>query len=132
MIQSGEIKDPNYVVDEKGKAHYLFDKKNQDGYVEKIFRKHSKHGSAPVIEEVPNKTANQVTPAVKQKKRHQYISDNESEDETFTPTNSKTNIKTSKKRKQKKFTDNHDGLIETRMTRNRYQKEQSDHVVPHN
>ncbi|CAO3654858.1 unnamed protein product [Mucor hiemalis] len=48
MIEMGQLHDPNYVLDEKGKARYLFDKKTEDGAVEKIFRKHSKHGSAPV------------------------------------------------------------------------------------
>lgn len=45
MIETGQLHDPNYVLDEKGKARYLFDKKTEDGAVEKIFRKHSKHGS---------------------------------------------------------------------------------------
>lgn len=45
LIETGQVQDPNYVLDEKGKAHYLFDKKTADGQVEKTFRKHSKHGS---------------------------------------------------------------------------------------
>ncbi|KAG2211822.1 hypothetical protein INT47_004508, partial [Mucor saturninus] len=45
MIETGQLHDPNYVLDSKGKARYLFDKKTEDGAVEKIFRKHSKHGS---------------------------------------------------------------------------------------
>jgi hypothetical protein len=48
MIEMGQLHDPNYVLDEKGKARYLFDKKTEDGVVEKIFRKHSKHGSISV------------------------------------------------------------------------------------
>ena len=47
MIEMGQLHDPNYVLDEKGKARYLFDKKTVGGTVEKIFRKHSKHGSTP-------------------------------------------------------------------------------------
>ncbi|KAI9484093.1 MAG: hypothetical protein EXX96DRAFT_560874 [Benjaminiella poitrasii] len=43
MIESGHIQDPNYVLDGKGKARYLFDRKTEDGGTEKIFRKHSKH-----------------------------------------------------------------------------------------
>ncbi|KAI9273170.1 hypothetical protein EDC94DRAFT_594076 [Helicostylum pulchrum] len=50
MIESGQLHDPNYVLDEKGKARYLFDKKTEDGAVEKIFRKHSKHGSMSLEE----------------------------------------------------------------------------------
>ncbi|KAI8144195.1 hypothetical protein BJV82DRAFT_668025 [Fennellomyces sp. T-0311] len=45
LVETGEINDPNYVLDEKGKAHYLFDKKTEDGKVEKTFRTHSKHGT---------------------------------------------------------------------------------------
>ncbi|KAF7728219.1 hypothetical protein EC973_006500 [Apophysomyces ossiformis] len=45
LIETNQVQDPNYVLDEKGKAHYLFDKKSADGKVEKTFRKHSKHGS---------------------------------------------------------------------------------------
>ncbi|KAI8875491.1 hypothetical protein K501DRAFT_233613 [Backusella circina FSU 941] len=44
LVETNEIQDPNYVLDEKGKAHYLFDKKTADGQVEKTFRTHSKHG----------------------------------------------------------------------------------------
>ncbi|RUO97022.1 hypothetical protein BC936DRAFT_141108, partial [Jimgerdemannia flammicorona] len=43
LIETKKIHDPNYVLDEKGKAHYLFDKKNSKGEVEKTFRTHSKH-----------------------------------------------------------------------------------------
>ncbi|GAA5811659.1 hypothetical protein MFLAVUS_005100 [Mucor flavus] len=39
------INDPNYVLDERGKAHYLFDKKNADGQIQKAFRTHTKHSS---------------------------------------------------------------------------------------
>ncbi|KAI9477805.1 MAG: hypothetical protein EXX96DRAFT_568280 [Benjaminiella poitrasii] len=45
LVETNEIQDPNYVLDEKGKAHYLFDKKTADGSTEKTFRTHSKHGT---------------------------------------------------------------------------------------
>ncbi|ORE01875.1 hypothetical protein BCV72DRAFT_235639 [Rhizopus microsporus var. microsporus] len=45
LVETNEIQDPNYVLDEKGKAHYLFDKKTADGNVEKTFRTHNKHGT---------------------------------------------------------------------------------------
>ncbi|KAI8098333.1 uncharacterized protein B0P05DRAFT_7135 [Gilbertella persicaria] len=45
LIETNEVQDPNYVLDEKGKAHYLFDKKGADGSTEKTFRTHSKHGT---------------------------------------------------------------------------------------
>ncbi|CAO3601179.1 unnamed protein product [Absidia cylindrospora] len=44
LVENGEVDDPNYVLDEKGKAHYLFDKKTANGKVEKTFRTHNKHG----------------------------------------------------------------------------------------
>lgn len=40
MIQSGEVKDPNYTIDEKGRLHYLF--KTKGG--EEVIRKHNKKG----------------------------------------------------------------------------------------
>ncbi|CAG8460077.1 7919_t:CDS:10 [Paraglomus brasilianum] len=46
LIETGRITDPNYVLDPKGKAHYLFSTKNkQTGVTEKTFRTHVKHGS---------------------------------------------------------------------------------------
>ncbi|KAI8070016.1 hypothetical protein BC940DRAFT_296732 [Gongronella butleri] len=45
LIETGQVEDPNYVLDEKGKAHYLFDKKTAGGGVEKTFRTHVKQSS---------------------------------------------------------------------------------------
>ncbi|KAI8375282.1 hypothetical protein EDC96DRAFT_496698 [Choanephora cucurbitarum] len=45
LIETKQVEDPNYVLDEKGKAHYLFDKKGANGGTEKTFRTHSKHGT---------------------------------------------------------------------------------------
>ncbi|KAJ1915671.1 hypothetical protein H4219_004201 [Mycoemilia scoparia] len=44
LIESKQLHDPNYVLDEKGRAHYLFTtkKKNPDGTAVKAFRKHKK------------------------------------------------------------------------------------------
>ncbi|KAJ1650401.1 hypothetical protein IWQ61_008788 [Dispira simplex] len=44
LIETRQIHDPNYVLDDKGKAHYLFTtkKKNSDGTAVKTFRKHKK------------------------------------------------------------------------------------------
>ncbi|ORX61804.1 hypothetical protein DM01DRAFT_1342734 [Hesseltinella vesiculosa] len=53
LIEIGELQDTNYIVDEKGKAHYLFDKKTPFGTVEKTLRTHIKHGSRK--REVPKK-----------------------------------------------------------------------------
>ncbi|CAO3643538.1 unnamed protein product [Cunninghamella echinulata] len=44
LIASGEIHDDNYVLDEKGKARYLFDKKSENGEIQKMIRTHTKHG----------------------------------------------------------------------------------------
>ncbi|KAJ8653839.1 hypothetical protein O0I10_010520 [Lichtheimia ornata] len=46
LVETKQIHDPNYVLDERGKAHYLFDKKTADGGVKKTFRSHNKHSSA--------------------------------------------------------------------------------------
>ncbi|KAF9581085.1 hypothetical protein BGW38_002026 [Lunasporangiospora selenospora] len=43
LVETNQILDPNYVLDEKGKAHYLFDKKGANGETTKEFRTHSKH-----------------------------------------------------------------------------------------
>ncbi|KAI9473502.1 MAG: hypothetical protein EXX96DRAFT_488624 [Benjaminiella poitrasii] len=45
LIETKQIIDPNYILDEQGKAHYLFDKKNASGKVQKAFRTHSKHAA---------------------------------------------------------------------------------------
>ncbi|KAI9258379.1 hypothetical protein EDC94DRAFT_521929, partial [Helicostylum pulchrum] len=45
LVETQTINDPNYVLDERGKAHYLFDKKNADGQIQKAFRTHTKHSS---------------------------------------------------------------------------------------
>ncbi|KAJ2160225.1 hypothetical protein GGF46_002434 [Coemansia sp. RSA 552] len=44
LVENRLIHDPNYVLDEKGKAHYLFTtkKKNPDGTAMRVFRKHRK------------------------------------------------------------------------------------------
>ncbi|KAI9282245.1 hypothetical protein BY458DRAFT_537726 [Sporodiniella umbellata] len=54
LVETAEINDPNYVLDERGKAHYLFDKKTADGNVEKTFRTHNKHGGGRVITASPS------------------------------------------------------------------------------
>ncbi|KAI8077939.1 uncharacterized protein B0P05DRAFT_543411 [Gilbertella persicaria] len=71
MIESKQIYDPNYVLDEQGKAHYLFDKKNGVGVTEKIFCKHSKHGSVP---------ATDITKLPKTKNKKRTTSDDEDKD----------------------------------------------------
>ncbi|KAG2230629.1 hypothetical protein INT48_005897 [Thamnidium elegans] len=45
LVETQTINDPNYVLDERGKAHYLFDKKSADGQIQKAFRTHTKHSS---------------------------------------------------------------------------------------
>ncbi|KAJ2477733.1 hypothetical protein IWW56_004167, partial [Coemansia sp. RSA 2131] len=43
LVENRLIHDPNYVLDKKGKAHYLFTtKKNPDGTAMRVFRKHRK------------------------------------------------------------------------------------------
>lgn len=40
LLETKQITDPNYVLDENGKARYLFDKKDASGKVHKAFRTH--------------------------------------------------------------------------------------------
>ncbi|KAI9317964.1 hypothetical protein BX666DRAFT_1933332 [Dichotomocladium elegans] len=40
LLETKQITDPNYVLDERGKARYLFDKKDANGNVRKGFRTH--------------------------------------------------------------------------------------------
>jgi hypothetical protein len=42
LIEKGEVVDPNYYLDEKGKAHYLFSTTKRDGSVSKGVRTHKK------------------------------------------------------------------------------------------
>ncbi|KAI9025839.1 hypothetical protein CLU79DRAFT_743325 [Phycomyces nitens] len=65
LVETGEVNDPNYVLDAKGKAHYLFDKKNADGQVEKTFRTHSKHGTGRVAS--PAGPRSRAAPVVEKK-----------------------------------------------------------------
>ncbi|KAF9976808.1 hypothetical protein BGZ73_007715 [Actinomortierella ambigua] len=43
LVETNQIQDPNYVLDAKGKAHYLFEKKGANGEISKEFRTHNKH-----------------------------------------------------------------------------------------
>lgn len=99
LIESGQLQDPNYVIDESGKARYLFDKKTDDGSIEKIFRKHSKHGSLAATE------INKVS------KRKQKKDKDEEEDPTF-------DVKKQAPYKKKK-----EYVPSGRMTRQRFQEE---------
>lgn len=54
--------DPNYVVDDKGKVHYLFEKRNADGAVQKTFRTHAPH-------QFGKKTATTTIASKKKKKK---------------------------------------------------------------
>ncbi|CAH1759471.1 5345_t:CDS:10 [Entrophospora sp. SA101] len=47
QVKTGRIKDPNYVIDRNGKAHYLFSTRNkQTGETQKTIRTHSKYGNS--------------------------------------------------------------------------------------
>lgn len=99
MIEMGQLHDPNYVLDEKGKARYLFDKKTEDGAVEKIFRKHSKHGSAPA------KDLSYQRPVSKKRKQNRPEEDSDDDDDpTFSIKRSSAKKKTSSSTKITKST----------------------------
>ncbi|CAB4378462.1 hypothetical protein RhiirA5_353860 [Rhizophagus irregularis] len=86
LIETGRVKDPNYVLDEKGKAHFLFSTKNKKtGETEKTFRTHTKHGSAS-RKRSSSQTTSKSTPAKKKRKpgkRRGFASDDEDEEEDF-------------------------------------------------
>ncbi|KAI9361513.1 hypothetical protein BD770DRAFT_383558 [Pilaira anomala] len=46
LVETQAINDPNYVLDERGKAHYLFDKKSANGQIQKTFRTHTKQSAS--------------------------------------------------------------------------------------
>ncbi|KAI8879789.1 hypothetical protein K501DRAFT_276234 [Backusella circina FSU 941] len=105
MIESGHLHDPNYVLDQNGKARYLFDKKTKDGNVEKTFRKHSKHTSNTIHET--------------KKKPPVESDDDDDDDPTFSINGSKKKRKTTCKSKKKKKKVAKGG-----------EEDVSDHVVP--
>lgn len=94
LVETNEIQDPNYVLDAKGKAHYLFDKKTADGNTEKTFRTHSKHGTGRASASTSSSTrkprasaaasASNTTekkPKPKKKRRRGWNSDDDDEEE---------------------------------------------------
>ncbi|CAO3631143.1 unnamed protein product [Mucor hiemalis] len=92
LVETNEIQDPNYVLDEKGKAHYLFDKKTADGNTEKTFRTHSKHGtgrgsgipsSSTSSPRRPKAVATPVDKKSKKKKRRRGWNSDSEEDDDF-------------------------------------------------
>ncbi|KAI9263549.1 hypothetical protein EDC94DRAFT_82534 [Helicostylum pulchrum] len=98
LVETNEIQDPNYVLDAKGKAHYLFDKKTADGNTEKTFRTHSKHGtgrasgvassSSTVAVRKPRATAASTAaadkkPKPKKKRRRGWNSDDDDDENDF-------------------------------------------------
>lgn len=93
LVETNEIQDPNYVLDEKGKAHYLFDKKTADGNTEKTFRTHSKHGtgrgsgipssSSSSTPRKPKAVAAPVDKKSKKKKRRRGWNSDSEEDDDF-------------------------------------------------
>ncbi|KAI8374500.1 uncharacterized protein BYT42DRAFT_576604 [Radiomyces spectabilis] len=90
LVETGEINDPNYVLDEKGKAHYLFDKKTATGEVEKTFRTHSKHGGGRATASSSSGTRRRASPSgekktPKKRKRNTrgWNSDDDDEEDDF-------------------------------------------------
>ncbi|KAF0384656.1 Homeodomain-like DNA binding domain-containing transcription factor [Gigaspora margarita] len=86
LIETGRIKDPNYVLDDKGKAHYLFSTTNKKtGVTEKVFRTHTKHGSnsGTRAQTSLSKSTTRSTPAKKKRKtgkKRGYASDDDDDD----------------------------------------------------
>ncbi|CAG8573580.1 6630_t:CDS:10 [Ambispora gerdemannii] len=79
----GRLKDPNYVLDEKGKAHYLFNTKNKiTGETEKTFRTHSKHGGGSAPRPPKTSTSKSTTKSTPMKKRRKRSSHFNSDDDS--------------------------------------------------
>ncbi|KAJ3280161.1 hypothetical protein HK104_000865 [Borealophlyctis nickersoniae] len=78
LLKTGEIKDPNYLIDEKGNLSYLFGKK--DGK-EGVIRTHSKHGSGGMAANGGTRSSSRAAatkPAAKKRKRKsRYGSDDD-------------------------------------------------------
>eukprot|EP01135_Chromosphaera_perkinsii_P004303 Nk52_evm15s276 gene=Nk52_evmTU15s276 len=68
LIAKGKIDDPNYYMDDKGKVHYLFGKKQKDGTTTQEIRTFTRTGSAAQARKGK---------ATKRKKRSKYDSDTE-------------------------------------------------------
>ncbi|KAJ3029628.1 hypothetical protein HDV00_009523 [Rhizophlyctis rosea] len=80
LLKTGEIKDSNYLIDEKGNLSYLFGKK--DGK-EGVIRTHSKHGSGGAPRSSSSRSgSSKPTPASgkKRKRKSRYGSDDEDGD----------------------------------------------------
>ncbi|KAI8386841.1 hypothetical protein BD560DRAFT_142491 [Blakeslea trispora] len=84
LIKTRQIHDPNYTIDEKGKVHYLFGKKNNKGEIEKTQHKHNRQKSVAASQHLKEKP---------QKKRTIH-SDDEYCDTTYNP---KKSLKKKKK-----------------------------------
>lgn len=80
LVETNQIQDPNYIVDEKGKARYLFEKKKEDGSTEKTIRTYIRHGAEEGVSSSSSSTtdvssgpetpdASTTTPSV-HRKRH--------------------------------------------------------------
>ncbi|CAG8481490.1 6832_t:CDS:10 [Paraglomus occultum] len=86
LIETGRITDPNYVLDPKGKAHYLFSTKNkQTGVTEKTFRTHVKHGSrnARASGGLSSSSSGSRSVLVRRKRRRTRLTSDDDEDEDF-------------------------------------------------
>ncbi|CAG8702736.1 5798_t:CDS:10, partial [Funneliformis caledonium] len=88
LIETGRVKDPNYVLDEKGKAHFLFSTKNKKtGETEKTFRTHTKHGSAS-RKRTSSQSTSKTAPTKKKRKgphNHDTEMDDDVEDDNPLP-----------------------------------------------
>ncbi|KAG2203617.1 hypothetical protein INT47_011711 [Mucor saturninus] len=96
LVETQTINDPNYVLDERGKAHYLFDKKSADGQIKKTFRTHSKHASNsdPADESGPSTASPRRIKKEPKEVKPELLIDAQEEKPTATSTASATNTPT--------------------------------------
>ena len=71
LVETKTINDPNYVLDDNGKAHYLFDKKSADGQIKKTFRTHVKNGGSGSAKEGSSSSS---APRIKRESKRKEVS----------------------------------------------------------
>lgn len=86
------------MLDERGKAHYLFDKKSADGQIKKAFRTHSKHtsNSDPADESGPSTSSPRRMKKEPIEVKPEPASDIQEENSTASSTTTATTTTTSK------------------------------------
>ncbi|KAI8377647.1 uncharacterized protein BYT42DRAFT_614312 [Radiomyces spectabilis] len=103
LVETKKIKDPNYVLDERGKAHYLFDKKHADGQIRKTFRTHNKQNNSG--ESTPTPTASEPCPSTQRGKGKGVAGSTDIESSSNTKESRATSATTRRRRRRGRWGD---------------------------